>query len=53
MIGLTTATGALDWVSVVNAGAGLVMIAEGMYRILRTRGAAGTPEAARPSERVA
>ena len=35
VFGLTTETGDIDWVGVVTAAAGFVMIVTGLYRALR------------------
>ena len=42
LVGLTTAGGAPDWVSIVTAIAGAVVLGDGLYILLRRRRAGGT-----------
>jgi hypothetical protein len=38
LFGLTTASGELDWVSIITALAGLVIVGTGLYRGCRNKG---------------
>lgn len=48
LIGLTTASGAIDWVSVITAVAGLVLAGVGLYTILRGKGAGAASGGSHP-----
>jgi hypothetical protein len=41
LFGLTTPAGAIDWVSVVTAIAGLGLVVDGLYLVYRNRGTGG------------
>ena len=42
LVGLTTASGAPDWVSILTAVAGAVVLGDGLYILFRGRRAGGT-----------
>ena len=46
LFGVTTGTGAVDWVSIVAAIAGAVMAVGGLYIMSRKGGTRGTPHSA-------
>lgn len=48
LFGLTTASGALDWVSIITAVAGLVLVVTGVYNMYRNRGAGSSQTGPRP-----
>lgn len=48
VFGLTTESGALDWVSIVTAAAGVLMAITGLYVAIRSKGTGARPTGTKP-----